>query len=229
MDQDLGQLGLGRVSVLQARDLYRFFHTETDEVIALRGVSIDAAAGELVVVLGPSGSGKSTLLACLGGLDEPDGGAVYACGERMSHRPERAKAQLRARRFGIVMQSDNLVGHLTVRENVTIASRVGGSHSSDASVLDRLGIAERSWAVPSELSGGESVRAAVAVAIAKRPAIVLADEPTAEVDEDAETGIARLFRDVAASGVAVVVATHSERVAERADRIVQLRDGAIDD
>ena len=216
------------MSVLQARDLYRFFHTETDEVIALRGVSLDADSGELVVVLGPSGSGKSTLLACLGGIDEPDGGAVYACGERMSHRPEREKASLRARRFGIVMQSDNLVAHLTVRDNVTLASRLGGSRASPADALGRLGIAERSWAVPSELSGGEAVRAAVAAAVAKHPAIVLADEPTAEVDEDAETGIADLMRGVAASGAAVVVATHSRRLAERADRVLHLRDGVID-
>ena len=215
------------MSVLQARDLYRFFHTETDEVIALRGVSLDADAGELVVVLGPSGSGKSTLLACLGGIDEPDGGAVFACGERMSHRPEAVKAALRARHFGIVMQSDNLIAHLSLRENVALACRIAGS-PADASALDRLGIAERSRALPSELSGGEAVRAAVAAAVAHRPDIVLADEPTAEVDEEAEASIADLLRGIAASGAAVVVATHSSRVAERADRVVLLRDGAVD-
>jgi putative ABC transport system ATP-binding protein len=217
------------VSVLSAKDLYRFFHTETDEVIALRGVSLDVEAGELVVVLGPSGSGKSTLLACLGGLDEPDGGAVFVCGERLTRRSERAKAELRARLFGVVLQSNNLVEHLTVRENVVLALRLAHKRGAGraAAVIERLGIGDRAWAHPSELSGGEAVRAAVAVAVAAEPTVVLADEPTAEVDAGNEAEIAQLMRDATRDGAAVVVATHSERLAGFADRVVRLLDGAV--
>jgi putative ABC transport system ATP-binding protein len=217
------------VSVLSAKDLYRFFHTETDEVIALRGVSLDVEAGELVVVLGPSGSGKSTLLACLGGLDEPDGGAVVVSGERLTRRSERVKARLRARSFGFVLQSNNLVEHLSIQENVALAMRI--AHKADAgraaATLDRLGIGDRARAYPSELSGGEAVRAAVAAAVATEPAVVLADEPTAEVDTGAEADIARLMLEAARDGAAVVVATHSERLASFADRVVRLVDGAV--
>jgi len=216
------------VSVLRAENLYRFFHSDADEVIALRSVSLAADAGELVAVVGPSGSGKSTLLSCLGGLDEPDGGAVFVCGERMSHRPEADKSRLRARHVGLVMQSDNLISHLSVRENIVLAARLGGSKADPSALLERLGLAHRALAAPPELSGGEAVRAAVAAAVVKRPAVLLADEPTAEVDGDGEGDVADLLREVAASGTAVVVATHSGRVADRADRVVALRDGAVD-
>jgi len=217
------------MSALEARDLYRFFHTETDEVVALRGVSLSAAAGEVVAVLGPSGSGKSTLLACLGGLDEPDGGAVRVSGERMTRRTERAKAAMRARLLGIVLQSNNLLDQLTVRENVRVAMRLARKRDAGRieTVLEQLGIGDRAKAYPPELSGGEAVRASVAVAVATRPAVILADEPSAEVGAEAEGGVAGLLRDAAHHGAAVVVATHSERLATLADRTVRLQDGAI--
>jgi putative ABC transport system ATP-binding protein len=169
------------------------------------------------------------LLACLGGLEEPDGGAVFVDGSRLSHRPERVKAQMRARHFGIVMQSGNLVEHLTVRQNAALSLRLSGKRDNGRvdAILERLGIAARSGAAPSELSGGEAVRAAVAAAVAGEPSVVLADEPTAEVDAAAEAGIAALLRDVAAGGAAVVVATHSTRLAEHADSVVRLLDGSI--
>src|SRR4051794_37843790 len=146
------------VSVLEATSLYRFFHAGDAEALALQGVSLTVSEGEVVAVTGPSGSGKSTLLACLGGLDEPDGGTVRVAGERVSRRPEHERARMRAERIGMLYQQANLVGHLSVRANVAVAQRLGGSRTGAEwreEVLERCGIAARAGARPSQLSGGE--------------------------------------------------------------------------
>jgi predicted ABC-type transport system involved in lysophospholipase L1 biosynthesis ATPase subunit len=146
------------VTVLEAHSLYRFFHAGDDEALALQGVSLTVAAGELVAVTGPSGSGKSTLLACLAGLDDPDGGTVVVSGERLSRQPEAARARIRARRIGVLFQHTNLVGHLSVAANVSVARRLAGKPADAggvAGLLDRCGIAARARARAPELSGGE--------------------------------------------------------------------------
>jgi putative ABC transport system ATP-binding protein len=214
--------------VLSARSLYRFFRTGDEETIALRGVGLDVGAREIVAVTGPSGSGKSTLLNCLAGLDEPDGGTVRVAGERLSHRGERERGTLRARHIGVLFQSGNLLGHLTVRDNVALVQRL--ARGRDAAVSPRIllagtGIAHRARAYPNELSGGEAARAGLAVALANAPAVLLADEPTGEVDGETERRILALLRDRAAAGMAVVVVTHSRAVARLADRVLRLRDG----
>ena len=143
-------------AVLEAQSLYRFYHAGDDETLALQGVSMSVRAGEVVAVTGPSGSGKSTLLACLAGLDEPDGGVVRIAGERLSRRPEEERARIRARSIGILYQSANLVGHLSVDENVRLARRLAGGSGDTvprADLLERVGVAHRSHARPSELSG----------------------------------------------------------------------------
>ncbi|MGI8846476.1 MAG: ABC transporter ATP-binding protein, partial [Thermoleophilaceae bacterium] len=172
-------------AVLAADSLYRFFHAGDDETLALKGVSLGVEAGEVVAVTGPSGSGKSTLLSCLAGLDEPDGGAVHIAGERLSRRPESERAAARARLVGMLFQQANMVGNLSVTDNVAVAQKLGGGATDAAwrtEVLERCGITSRSGARPAELSGGELARAGLAVAIANDPPVILADEPTGELD-----------------------------------------------
>jgi putative ABC transport system ATP-binding protein len=192
-------------------------------------VSLEVAAGEVVAVTGPSGSGKSTLLACLGGLDDPDGGSVWIDGRPVSRRPEVERTKLRARYVGMLFQSANLFEHLSVAQNVALAQRLAGKAdaSGAADLLDELGLASRANARPGELSGGEAARAGLAVALANRPVVVLADEPTGEVDRDNEGRVLDLLRARAALGVAVVVVTHSPTVTAFADREVALVDGQV--
>ena len=213
--------------LLAARDLYRFFHAGDDEALALRGVSLEVEAGEIVAVTGPSGSGKSTLLACLAGLDEPDGGTVTVDGERRSRRPEEERAAVRARRIGMLYQQGNLVGHLSVAGNLAVARSLGGGTTAPRELLERCGIAGRAHARPAQLSGGELARAGLAVALANDPAILLADEPTGELDAATAERVLTLLRERAAEGMAVVVVTHDDAVAAAADREVRLRDGRV--
>jgi putative ABC transport system ATP-binding protein len=214
--------------VLEARDLYRFFHAGDDEALALRGVSLTVERGEIVAVTGPSGSGKSTLLACLAGLDEPDGGTVAIDGERLSRRPEEERAAVRARRIGMLYQHGNLIGHLSVAGNLAVAQALGGGSASSGELLERCGILGRAQARPAQLSGGELARAGLAVALANDPALLLADEPTGELDDTTATRVLRLLRERAGEGMAVVVVTHDDAVAASADREVRLRDGQVE-
>jgi putative ABC transport system ATP-binding protein len=217
------------VTTLRARELYRFYRAGEEETLALRGVSIAVEAGQLVTVAGPSGSGKSTLLACLAGLDEPDGGTVYVHDTRISHRPEQERSSLRARHIGTLFQSANLLEHLTIRRNIELVQLIAGRRDRDrtAALLEAVGITHRSGARPSELSGGEGVRAGLAVALANDPDVLVADEPTGELDSRTEAEILRLLRAQADRGGAVVVASHSAAVADLADQVIQIKDGRV--
>jgi len=221
----------GMMPVLEAIDLYRFYHAGEEETLALRGVSMRLDAGEMVAVMGPSGSGKTTLLACLAGLDEPDGGHVELMQQRLTRRPESERAALRAAHIGILLQSGNLFDHLSVADNVRVQMRL--ARNSDEKRLDGLlasvGLTNRRHALPSQLSGGEAARAGLVVALAASPPVLLADEPTGEVDAETEEEILRLFARRRSAGGATLVVTHSEALAARADRIVRLRDGRITD
>jgi putative ABC transport system ATP-binding protein len=215
---------------LEAHNLYRFYHAGDDETLALRGVSLAVDGGELVAVTGPSGSGKSTLLACLAGLDEPQGGMVRVDGEQLSRRTEEARAAIRARRIGVLFQNANLLDHLTVAENVRVARRLAKGapvHQSVTELLAELGIGDRSRARPSELSGGELARAGLAVAIANNPNVILADEPTGELDHVNASRILKLLRSRTEKGAAVILVTHGDAIAEEADRVIALRDGQV--
>ena len=216
---------------LEARDLYRFFHAGDEETLALRGVSLRLERGEIVAVVGPSGSGKSTLLACLAGLDEPDGGTVRIEGERITRRSEAERARVRARGVGVLMQTANLQEHLSVHGNLELAQRVAGRNDPERAraLLTEVGLEERADARPSTLSGGEAARAGLAVALANDPSLLLADEPTGELDPANGSSVLELLTGLARAGGAVCVVTHSDRVAEAADRIVRLSDGRIVD
>jgi putative ABC transport system ATP-binding protein len=216
-------------AVLEAERLYRFYHAGDSETLAVRGVSLTVDAGEIVAVTGPSGSGKSTLLGLLAGLDDPDGGTVRVAGERLSRRDEETRARIRARRIGLLYQVVNLIGHLDVTANVRMAQRLAGSRerTAVATILDALGLGARARALPRELSGGEIARAGLAVALANDPDLLLCDEPTGELDGATAHRVLSLLRERATKGSAVVIVTHSDRVAQDADRVLALRDGQV--
>ncbi len=215
-------------SALEARSLYRFFRAGDEETLALRGVSLTIAPGEFVAVTGPSGSGKSTLLSCMAGMDEPDGGDVTIAGSRISHRPEHERAKLRRLHIGMLFQSANLIEHLTVAQNLALAqSFARRSSRGTADLLRHLDIHQRAAAYPSELSGGELARAGLAVALVNDPTVLLADEPTGELDSVTEARILDLLTAAAGRGTAVIVASHSPAVAAVATRVVCLEDGRL--
>jgi putative ABC transport system ATP-binding protein len=214
--------------VLEVAEVYRFFRSGEEETMALRGVSLSVAPGEFVAVVGPSGSGKSTLLACAAGLDNPAGGTVRVAGERMSHRNEIERSRLRATSIGMLLQAGNLIGHLDIAANIRLAGRIAGNRRVDVkALLGSVGLAHRGRAVPSELSGGEGARAGLAVALANRPPLLLADEPTGELDLESEAAVLELLRTHAQEGGGVLVVTHSQRVQDAADRVIRLADGRV--
>lgn len=215
---------------LEATNLYRFYHAGDDEALALRGVSLSVARHEVVAVMGPSGSGKSTLLACLAGLDDPDGGMVRVNGTALSRRPEPERARIRARCIGMLYQSVNLLDHLTVAANVRIVQRLaGGSPAREVGdLLESVGLVERAGSLPSQLSGGEAARAGLAVAVANGPAVVLADEPTGELDSGSAERVLQLLIELAKAGSAVLVVTHNDAVAAAAHRVIRMRDGVLE-
>jgi putative ABC transport system ATP-binding protein len=216
--------------VVSCHDLYRFYRSGDEETLALRGVSLGVARGEVVAVVGPSGSGKSTLLACLAGLDEPDGGSVTLAGERISHRSEAERARIRSRRLGVVLQSGNLITHLTVSANIRLvqaAVRQSERPPTAETLLEQVGLRDRASALPRELSGGELARAGLAVALSNDPDVLMADEPTGELDGQSEQLVLDLIRARAYDGRGVLLVTHSLAVTEVADRVVALSDGRI--
>lgn len=218
--------------VLEARGLHRFYRRGDEEIPALRDVSLTVVPGELVAVVGPSGSGKSTLLNLLAGLDDPDGGSVWLSRERFSHRRPAEQARLRGRYIGVLTQGSGLVEHLSVLGNLRLAAsfrsaRSNGPRPNPETLLAELGIGTRANARPSTLSGGETARANLAVALAGGPLVLLADEPTAEVSRDEETSILALLRRVRPSNGATVLVTHSSTVAAAADRVLEMTDGRL--
>jgi putative ABC transport system ATP-binding protein len=219
------------MSTLQAHELYRFFHIGDDETPALRGVSLSVSPGEIVVVTGPSGSGKTTLLSCITGLDEPDGGSVDVAGIRLTRRSEAERARLRASNFGIVLQAGNLFPHLTAEQNIRFQMQLAGTLDERrlAYLIDSVGLSHRASALPIQLSGGEVARTSLAVALATNPPILVADEPTAEVDQETESRLIEHFEAQRKAKRATLLATHSEALAHKADRIIRLSDGRIVD
>jgi putative ABC transport system ATP-binding protein len=218
------------MGVIEAVELYRFYHSGDAEVIGLRGVNLSLSGGELVALLGPSGSGKSTFLNLLAGLDEPDGGHVDVQGIRLSRRSETVRADIRARHIGMYMQSGNLFDHLSVVENIRLQRRLAGKTSDDEPIMNlvnRLGLATHWNALPGELSGGEAARAGLAVALSGEPPILLCDEPTAEVDAETERQIISDLDERRHAGTAILIATHSPVLASAADRVLELQDGRL--
>jgi ABC-type lipoprotein export system ATPase subunit len=197
----------------------------------LNGADLEVAAGEVVAVLGRSGSGKSTLLHLLGGLDRADAGEIELAGERVTDASERSLSTLRRRHVGFVFQFFHLLPELTGEANVLLAGRVRGAHPDAArrgrELIDRLGLRPVAGSLPSQLSGGEQQRFAVARALVNDPAVLLADEPTGNLDVDAGAEVLRLLRATADDGRAIVLVTHEAAAADIADRVLRLEAGRL--
>ena len=201
---------------------------------AVDGVDLEVAGGEAVAIMGPSGCGKSTLLHLLGGLDRPSGGELWVAGRRIDQLPERALAQLRRHEVGFVFQAYHLMDELTAQENVELPALLAGRSPGEARrrarlLLDQVGLSERADHLPSALSGGQRQRVAIARALANEPRLVLADEPTGNLDSTATLEVLRLFEDLRVAGLTLVIVTHDERIAATADRLISIRDGGFVD
>jgi putative ABC transport system ATP-binding protein len=220
------------IPVLEARGLTKTYHSGGAQVRALDGVDLVVGRGEFVAIMGPSGCGKSTLLNLLAGFDRPSAGEVWLGGQRIDGLSEARLARLRRRRIGFVFQFFNLLPALSVAENVELPLLLAGQRRHAArraagALLEELGVAERQNAAPALLSGGQQQRVALARAMANSPDIVLADEPTGNLDTAATRGVLDLLGEARRRGQTVLLVTHDARVAAAADRVVRLRDGRI--
>ena len=223
-----------RTSVVRARALRKDYGKGAALVRAVDGVDLDVASGETVAVVGPSGCGKSTLLHLLGGLERPSAGELSLAGQRVDQLGETALARLRRHALGFVFQGFHLVDELTAVENVELPALLAGSRPRAArrratELLAQTGLADRAGHLPSALSGGQRQRVAIARALVGDPLVVLADEPTGNLDSAATIDMLRLFDQLRARGHTLVIVTHDSRVAATADRLISMRDGAFTD
>ena len=221
------------MSLLVVRDLARDYPMGGERVHALRGVSLSVEAGEYVAIVGPSGCGKSTLLQLAGGLDAPTSGSVEVMGTRLDTLSDRELTRLRLTRLGFVFQRFHLLPVLTAAENIELPMAEAGMSRAErraraAELLGYVGLAHRAGHRATELSGGEMQRVAIARALANRPVLVLADEPTGELDAATGREILTLFRRLNQDGMTLLVVTHDERLAAEAGRVVQMLDGRIE-
>jgi putative ABC transport system ATP-binding protein len=221
-------------SVIKVRGLYKVYGKGEARVQALGGVDLDVRAGETVAVTGPSGCGKSTLLHLLGCLDRPSAGEVWIDERRVDQMSERGLAKVRRYAVGFVFQSFQLMDELTAQENVELPALVAGrppraAHLRAAELLEQVGLADRRHHLPAELSGGQCQRVAIARALANDPLVVLADEPTGNLDSIATDEVLGLFERMRSGGLTLVVVTHDPEVSAIADRRVAMRDGLFVD
>ena len=221
-------------TLLQARRLSKTYGRGEGLVRAVDEVDLEVSAGETVAVMGPSGCGKSTLLHLLGGLERPTAGEIGLAGQRVDRLTERALARLRRTATGFVFQAFHLVDELTARENVELPALLAGQSPRAAKrqafgLLERVGLGDGAAFLPAALSGGQRQRVAIARALSNDPLVVLADEPTGNLDSTATVEVLRLFDRLHAAGQTLVIVTHDSRVAATADRLISMRDGTFVD
>jgi putative ABC transport system ATP-binding protein len=220
-------------AAVEARNVSRLFRLGAEDVWAVKDVSIEVKPGEFLALVGRSGSGKTTLLNIIGGLDRPTEGEVYIDGDRVDSMSERELNELRRHTIGVIFQSFGLLPLLSAQENVEMPLRIAGYRPGErgrraSQVLDMVGLGRRRDHRPYELSGGEQQRVAIARALATQPRLILADEPTGELDSATATAVFRLMRQLAASeGITIITCTHDRLVMEQADRIEELADGRL--
>ena len=220
--------------LVHAEGLRKDYGSGEGLVRALDMVDLDVDRGEAVAVMGPSGCGKSTLLHLIGGLDRPSAGQLTVAGQRVDELSERALAYLRRDQIGFVFQTFHLMDELTAQENVELPALLAGYPPNEAraratALLEQVGLADRARHLPSMLSGGQRQRVAIARALVNDPQIVLADEPTGNLDSASAFDVLSLLADLHAKGLTLVIVTHDERIATAADRLISMRDGAFVD
>lgn len=220
-------------SVIHIRNIVRNFQLGSETVYVLKGIDLDIERGDYVAIMGPSGSGKSTLMNLLGCLDTPTSGTYILNGKDVSQLSDDQLAEIRNKEIGFVFQTFNLLPRTTALDNVALPMVYAGASKADrharaTEVLNDVGLADRIHHKPNELSGGQRQRVAVGRALVNRPSIILADEPTGNLDSKTSLEILQLFDDIHQAGNTVIVVTHEEDVAARAARIIRLRDGIIE-
>ena len=220
--------------IVRACGLRKQYGSGEGLVRAVDDVDLEVAPGEALAIMGPSGCGKSTLLHLLGGLDRPSAGEIWLEGRRVDKLSERGMAQFRRHDVGFVFQAFHLMDELTAQENVELPALLGGRSPRQArrrarQLLDQVGLSDRASHLPSALSGGQRQRVAIARALANDPQIVLADEPTVNLDSTATLEVLRLFESLRTAGLTLIVVTHDERIAATTNRMISMRDGAFVD
>ena len=225
---------MGKEEVINIQGLTRDFALGSEKVKVLKGIDLTVYKGEYVALMGPSGSGKSTLMNILGCLDTPTSGAYYLKGDDVSHMSESQLADVRNREIGFVFQTFNLMPRLNAQQNVALPMIYSGVSPKErteraSQALDEVGLKDRMFHRPNQLSGGQRQRVAIARALINRPSIILADEPTGNLDSKTSIEIMRLLQKIHSSGNTIIVVTHEEDIASHAHRIIRLRDGIIQD
>lgn len=220
-------------SIISLKQIVKNYQVGNQVVRALRGVDLEIKRGEYVAIMGPSGSGKSTLMNILGALDTPSGGDYYLNGTNVSQLPDEKLAEIRNREIGFVFQTFNLLPRYTALENVTLPLIYAGMPKQERkkaalAVLENVGLTDRITHKPNELSGGQRQRVAVARALVNKPSMILADEPTGNLDSKTSEDIMRLIAEIHNLGNTIVVVTHEEDIARNAQRIIRLRDGLVE-
>ena len=223
-------MATGNQIVLSVRNLTKTYRSAGEEIVVLRGVNLSVAAGERVALTGESGSGKSTLLHLIAGLDRADGGEAWLADTSLSELSDAGRAALRRDRLGLVFQQFNLIPSLSVEDNLVFQSRIAGRHDAawHAELVERLGLAGLLNRYPEQLSGGQQQRVAIGRALAVKPLLLLADEPTGNLDEATADDVLSLARDlVARTGCGLLMVTHSARLAATLDRQINLHAGLV--
>ena len=220
--------------MIKTENITKIFRTENIETTALNGVSLEVKEGEFVAIMGPSGCGKSTLLSILGLLDNPDEGNYYLAGEEVGHLKERERTRFRKGRIGFVFQSFNLIDELTVEENVDLQLKYIGIPRKQRKeqvleILRKVNLSHRATHYPQQLSGGQQQRVAIARAVVGKPSLILADEPTGNLDSKNGLEVMELLAQLNAEGTTIVMVTHSQHDAAFANRTIYLHDGEVVD
>jgi len=225
--------GVANGHILVAEEVSKSYGTGAGQVHALDRVSLEVGTGEFVAIMGPSGSGKTTLLNCLSGLDDIDGGSVDIGGIEIHSLADARRSRNRAEQMGFIFQSFNLIPVFTAAENVEMPLLLAGASPAEArrraeETLDRVGLGHRTGHRPNELSGGEQQRVTIARALASRPAIVWADEPTGNLDTETAASVMELLRELNDEGLTLVLVTHDAAIGATAQRLIKMRDGRIE-
>lgn len=218
--------------IIELKNVYKIYTTASEDVYALNNVTLKINQNDFLGVMGPSGSGKSTLLHVVGLLDEPTKGKIYLGGVDTTHMGEDTRAHLRATKIGFVFQTYNLVPNITVIENVALPAHItevgtGVAHRRAAKILEKLGLGDRLYFFPNQLSGGQRQRVAIARALVNEPELILADEPTGNLDSKTSQGVLEVFKKLHSEGKTIVIITHDMSISKTTHKTVRIMDGKI--